>query len=234
MTTKNQSLFPKEIIDAAIAHSIEMKNHTIKPVEKSPVIRPSKTPPYSSVVSGMSQTTPKVGNDFKKVFSKVIGAKDLPETRSADYSETYQRAFGGGKGEKIISTKQAKKSIIKPTVKAKPPKKPNQQENTRNEGFSAGYATVFGRLKKDEDAEKNTKIRESLKKCVQVTEKEAPEKSFSPNKSVFEKLSNSRKDGDPNSRKTTSEGEDPSIKLVGTSPKHGKSVFERFSNSGSE
>ncbi|MCJ7635082.1 hypothetical protein MUP77_22165, partial [Candidatus Bathyarchaeota archaeon] len=100
--------------------------------------------------------------------------------------------------------------------------------------FSAGYAAVFGRLTRDEDAETNTKIRESLKKCVQVAEKEAPEKRASPSKSAFEMLTKSRKDRDPDSRKTTSEDEDPSITLNGTSPKRGKSVFEKLSSSSSE
>lgn len=234
MTTKNQARFPKELIDAAIAHSIEVKKTLIiKPVDKAPVIRSSKTPPSSPVESEMRQTTPKVGNDFEKVFSKVIGARDLPETRSADYSETYQRAFGRVSGEKSVSPKKAKQPIIKPTVEAELPTKPIQEEKARSEGFSAGYATVFGRLKKEEDTERNTKIRESLKKCVQVAEKKAPEKSVSPSKSVFEMLENSRKDGDSSSRKTTSEDEDPSITLNVISPKLGKSVFEKLSNSGS-
>jgi hypothetical protein len=281
VTMKNQSRFPKELIDAAIAHSIahtreEKKKLAKEPKVSSSIYQPPKTPSTRPDRTEMSQTKPRVGNDFEKVFSKVIGARDLPETKSVEYSETYQKAFGPAGGEKSPPPKQAKYSI-KPATEAESHAKPIQQEKARNEGFSAGYAAVFGRLKRDEDAETNTKIRESLKKCVQVSEKSAPAKSVAPSKSVFEMLgrsagknvgsdapkdlglqknedaniafetppvragksvfemlANSEKDVAPSSGKTTSEDENPRIELNGTSPKRGKSVFERLSSSGSE
>ncbi|MCJ7631748.1 hypothetical protein MUP77_05040, partial [Candidatus Bathyarchaeota archaeon] len=158
MSTKNQARFPKELLEAAIAHSkertLEEKRKKLKEEKKKlkeekkklvtdskilpSVNAPAKTPrvraPSRPVRSEMSQTTPKVGNDFEKVFSKVIGARELPETRSADYSETYQRAFGRLAGEKSPPPKQAKQSI-KPAVEAEPSAKPIPQEKARSEGF---------------------------------------------------------------------------------------------------
>ena len=238
MASRPKDRFAKELIESAIAHSKESKKSTISR-------RPPSEPNHSSVpVVGpsqkrkleMSQTTPKIGTDFEKIFSRVIGSQVAQTTKPIDYSETYQRAFGRISGDKNTPAQRPQKPPpVAPKPEARQNTGPISTEKKSSEGFSAGYATVFGRLNRDENAESNAKIRESLKKCVEDAENDKkPQVGVTPSQSVFERLSSSvENQAGSNISQTSQSQKDEEVSFA---PEQGRvqpnrSVFERLSDS---
>jgi len=235
LTSRDRVRFPKEVIDSVVAHSKEAKKDVApkKRATTQDIPMPSPSPPSRSEAS---QTTPRVGSDFEKIFSKIIGSPASTASKPVDYSETYQRAFGRTTGEKNVPPKQDKAPMVRP-VEAEPSPKPTTAEKGRVEGLSANYTTVFSRLVKDEDAdETKAEIRESLKQCVgNFEEVKTPPAAAPSEASVFETLSYSSKtvkDEGSNVTRTqeAKDGGDTVITPSSTPVRRGKSVFEMLSH----
>jgi hypothetical protein len=224
-----------------VAHSKDVKkNDVIKKKISTQVDDSSKPSPSSPLENEMSQTKPKVSTDFERVFSKVIGSQNPSTSRPMDYSETYQRAFGGTTGKKDTLPPKQKELSNKSVAEAKPTPNTIATEKGRKEGLSTSYMTVFGRLVRDEDRDgTGAEIRESLKKSMGSAEvtKIMPEATPSGT-SVFERFSHSdsaSKDKDSRVAKIQETAQNEEIKITpGEKPaQSGKSVFERLSHSNS-
>jgi hypothetical protein len=231
LASKNKPRFPKELIDAAIAHSKETKKNVVVVKKATQVDRPSIPNLKPSVGYEDSQTTPRVTDDFEKIFSKVVGTRAIPETKTTtnnDYSETYQRAFGRMAEQKGNSSKQEKKTITRTERKS-------IHSESRDEGFSVGYATVFGRLNREENTEGNAKIRESLKQCVGNVEKIKKPETIAPSRiSVFEMLGESAEKQEGSSAPASlkpQESEEVSITPGNVPTQPSRSVFEMLTHS---
>jgi len=239
VTSNPRTRFPKEVIDSVIAHSKTAKTRA-PATEKVPsqVDGSSATRPSPPMRSEALQTTPKVGPEFERVFSKVIGSQVPPASKPIDYSETYQSAFGRTTLQKdTLPPKQERPQVDKPAAEGKPTLDSTATER-RAQGLSANYTTVFSRLAKDEDQDgKGAEIRESLKRCVESAEQKKV--AAPPAKSIFERFSHPEpavKDEDSGSTESSETTKDEEIKFTPSDSSAGpkKSVFERLSSSESK